>query len=148
IRDRSGPRGLVMIGRAANDTGFTPLDQRRILAMRPWLLHALDATPTAEFSTVEAGDEAILLCDHQGLVVQMGPNAAKLLLYAGNGRIAQREVAVGIGLGRPAERVQAELGLTAGTFGRHLEDIHERLGVRSRSELMTTLMGHRTAGSG
>ena len=38
IRDRSGPRGLVMIGRSAADSPFNAQDHRRIQALRPWLL--------------------------------------------------------------------------------------------------------------
>lgn len=232
IRDHSGPRGLVMIGRAANDSGFTAQDHRRIQALRPWLLHALDTPPAPDLNSVETGEEAVLLCDYQGRVVQMGPNAAKLLLYAGNGRIApgaviaglgdsmpetvrrvcsnlaaimsgrpsdvpqarlktawgsfnfrahalgpglpgtvpegllavvirreqpfalmlhsrvaalpltprQRQVAVMIGLGRSPEAIQRELDLSAGTYRRHVEEIHGRLGVHSRAELMATLM--------
>lgn len=244
VHDQGGSRGLLAFGRAAGQPLFSAEDRRNLLAMRPWILHALDAPADGETVYVENGEEAVLLCDHEGRVVQMGLNAARLVLYAGNGRIApgaviaglgdsfpetvrricgdlarilsgqpaappqarlmtsfgafvfrghvlagqagsgsrpegsgamqgivavvirrelplplmlqnsvarlpltprQREVAVGIGLGRPAERVQADLGLSAGTFGRHVEDIHERLGVRSRAELMTTLMGHRVA---
>ena len=232
LRDRTGPRGLVMIGRAANDTGFTVQEEQRVQALRPWLLHALDTPPAAELSSVETGEEAVLLCDYRGAVIQMGPNAAKLLLYAGNGRIApgaviaglgdampetvrrvcqnlaaimsgrpadvpqarlktswgtfnfrahalgtglpgkgpegllavvirreqpfalmlhnrvahmpltprQRQVAVMIGLGRSPETIQRELELSAGTYRRHVEEIHGRLGVHSRAELMAALM--------
>lgn len=231
LRDRNGPRGLVMVGRAANDSGFTPVEKRRIQAMRPWLLHAMDAPAASELHSIESGDEAVLLCDHQGRVVQMGPNAAKLLLYAGNGRIApgavivglgdampetvrrvclnlagimagrhgdppraqlktawgaftfrahalggrppgeegsgliavvirkdlpwplmlqnrvttlpltprQRQVAVMIGLGKSPETIQTAIDLTPGTYRRHVEEIHARLGVHSRAELMARL---------
>ena len=74
LRDRNGPRGLVMIGRSASDSPFNAQDHRRIQALRPWLLHALDTPPAAELSSVETGEEAVLLTDYQGRVVQMGPN--------------------------------------------------------------------------
>lgn len=231
LKDHQGSRGVGMIGRLS-PTPFTAEERNRIEALRPWLLHALDAPPVEALNSAETGEEAILLCDQQGRIVEMGPNARKLLLYAGNGQIApgariaslgdampesvrrvchnlaavqagratgvpsarlntpwgafnfrahlmgggssgvaagdllavvirrerplplqlhdrvgtlpltprQRQVAVRIGLGRSPESIQRDLELSAGTYRRHAEEIHGRLDVHSRAELMACLL--------
>ena len=239
VHDESGPRALLTLGRTAEEKPFSPADTRCILAVRPWILHAMDTPPRGEVSSIETGEEAILVCDHFGRVLQMGPNARKLLLYAGNGRIGpgavvaglgdampetvrrvcqdmarilsgrpgqvpqarlatpfgafrfrahslgdspgqpgaegllavvirreaplslvlvnrvadlpltprQRQVAVQIGLSKLPETIQIELDLSPGTYRRHVEDIHVRLDVRSRSELMAALMSKSDTGT-
>jgi DNA-binding CsgD family transcriptional regulator len=52
----------------------------------------------------------------------------------------QQEIAVQIGLGKAPETIQSDLDLSAGTYRRHVEDIHLRLDVRSRAQLMAALM--------
>ena len=134
IRDETGPRGLLTVGRSRGDLPFTEADTRRIVAIRGWILHAMDTPPRADLTSVETGDEAVILCDHEGRVVQMGPNARKLLLYAGNGQITAGAVIAGVGdavpmtiratclklakimAGQPAEPPQATLKTAFGTF--------------------------------
>ena len=234
LRDATGPRGVAMIGRGLSEAPFSKSERHCILALRSWLLHALDGPPMLPEDGGEGEgpvEEAVLLCDLDGRAVHMGANAARLLSYAGNGRIApgaviaglgdrmpdtvrrvclnlaailkgdaseapqqtlrtpwgdfhfrahalqsgsdsaasegllvvvirretplplrllrraaelpltprQREVAVAIALGKSARDIQSELDLGAGTYRRHVEDIHGRLAVSSRAELVAVM---------
>jgi two-component system nitrate/nitrite response regulator NarL len=53
----------------------------------------------------------------------------------------QQEVATLVRGGLSNKMIARELGLSEGTVKVHLHKIYERLGVRSRSELMSALAG-------
>ena len=87
IRDDNGPRGLVLINRAGREPRFTPREQRLLAGLAPWFLRVLDEARPFVGRQADTGDEAVLLCNPAGDVLQASPGARRLALYARYARV-------------------------------------------------------------
>lgn len=84
------PKGMVFLSRDLGARSFSAKETWLVATLSSYFLHALNATvaPTFASDLRETGDEAALICDARGEVVQASPSAWRMLLFATQPKIA------------------------------------------------------------